>query len=358
MYTRDFHFDLPEDLIAQTPTELRDQSRMLVLDRRTGQIEHRQFCEFPDYLKAGNILVLNDTRVIRARLRGEKKNGGGRVEILLVEEITINQWWVMLRPGKRVRPGIRLEIKNPRGEPTRVEATVIRKNQEGHCHLEFTGVPNILEQLDSIGEVPLPPYIGRAEGALAEVDGERYQTVFAKQNGSVAAPTAGLHFTNPMLNQIREKDVETCGVTLHIGLGTFAPVKTERVSDHSMHEECFQLSESTAHTIGHGRKTGNRIIAVGTTSLRVLESVAAANNGKLCETSDRTRLFIHPPYRFRAVDALLTNFHLPQSTLMMLVCAFAAPNEIRGRDLILSVYKEAIRERYRFFSYGDAMLIL
>lgn len=358
MFTRDFHFDLPEDLIAQNPTERRDQSRMLVLNRKTGQIEHRQFCDLPQYLMSGDVLVLNDTRVIPARLRGEKTSGGGRVEVLLVEEITTNEWWVLLRPGKRVRPGVRISIKNPRGEPTGVEVTVVRKNPEGHCHLRFTGVSNILEELDSIGEIPLPPYISRTEDSPGGYDTERYQTVFADHNGSVAAPTAGLHFTKAMLDHIREQQVETCGVTLHIGLGTFAPVKTELVSDHPMHEEKFQLSDSSARRISQGKKNGNRIIAVGTTSLRVLESVAAANNGKLCEVSDKTRLFAYPPYRFQAVDALLTNFHLPQSTLLMLISAFAAPNETRGRDLVLSAYKEAIRERYRFFSYGDAMLIL
>ncbi|MDA1273929.1 MAG: tRNA preQ1(34) S-adenosylmethionine ribosyltransferase-isomerase QueA [Verrucomicrobia bacterium] len=357
MHARDFHFDLPGELIAQHPAEYRDQSRLLVFDRKTTEIEHRHFSDLPQFLCAGDILVLNDSRVIPARLRGSKANSGARVEMLLVEEIATNDWWVMIRPGKRIRPGTRILLKNSAGLVSAITATVICKNREGHCRLRFDGVADVLTHLDTLGEVPLPPYIRRNKGTIETTDRERYQTVFATQSGSVAAPTAGLHFTSGLLASLRSRGVKVVTVTLHVGLGTFAPVKSELVSNHTMHEERFDLPEETARAVIEAKKSGNRVFAIGTTSTRVLES-SAVNSSELKATRGKTNLFVFPPYRFQVVDAMVTNFHLPESTLLMLVSAFAAPNETRGRELALSVYAEAIREGYRFFSYGDAMLIL
>ena len=357
MRTADFTYDLPDDLIAQSPAPSRDQSRLLVLHRDSCQREHRQFPNLLEYLRAGDLLVLNNTRVIPARLRAFKPGSGGNIEVLLVEKVALNEWWTMLRPGKRVRPGTVLRFRDLRGQETQIEAEVQEKSDDGHYRLRFQWVDDLEKVLDTLGEIPLPPYIERGEAGPTEVDYERYQTVFAQRQGSVAAPTAGLHFTREILEAARARGIETAEVTLHVGLGTFAPVKSETLQDHRMHEEWFEMPAATAEAIRNAKARGGRVIAVGTTSLRVLESVFA-QRGKVEPASGRTRLFVYPPYRFGVVDVLLTNFHLPESTLLMLVSAFAAPGETRGRDLILETYAEAVRERYRFFSYGDAMLIL
>jgi S-adenosylmethionine:tRNA ribosyltransferase-isomerase len=355
--TVDFDYPLPPELIAQQPAPARDQSRLLVLHHASGAVEHRLFRDLPALLRAGDVLVFNDSKVVPARLRGVKAGGGGEIEILLLEENSPNDWWVMLRPGKRVRAGTEIHFPAARAGLDSVSAVVREKNPEGHCRLEFRGVTDLPALLEERGEVPLPPYIERNPGASSVADRERYQTVFARQAGSVAAPTAGLHFTEALLAGLRGRGVETHFVTLHVGLGTFAPVKAETVEEHVMHEERFTLPAATATALNRAREEGRRIIAVGTTSVRVLESVAAQHEGRLVATQGRTRIFIHPPFRFRVVDALLTNFHLPQSTLLMLVSAFASPGETRGRELVLRAYAEAVRERYRFFSYGDAMFM-
>ncbi len=356
MRTADFHYDLPPELIAQSPAPERDQSRLLILQRPGGQVTDGWFRDFPRHLRPGDVLVLNDSRVVPARLRGHKSGSGGQIEALLVEENAANDWWVMLRPGKRVRTGTRLNFRGAKGDVPAVAATVLAKNAEGHCRLQFEGVPDVRDVLDALGEVPLPPYIERT-GAPSAEDRQRYQTIYARPPGSVAAPTAGLHFTEAMLAQIRAAGVEMRFVTLHVGLGTFAPVKAAQVEEHVMHAECFALDAETAAAINTARREGRRVIAVGTTTVRVLESVAAETNGELRATRGRTRIFIYPPFRFRVVDALLTNFHLPESTLLMLVSAFAAPGETRGREMALAAYAEAVRQRYRFFSFGDAMFI-
>jgi S-adenosylmethionine:tRNA ribosyltransferase-isomerase len=354
--TADFHFDLPPELIAQIPAQKRDASRLLVLHRKNDAIEHLQFPQLLNFFSAGDVLVLNDSRVIPARLRGIHPKTGGRFEMLLLEENSANDWWTMLRPGKRAPIGTPIKILNRRGEPTEIIATVIELNDEGHRRLKFSGVKNIFNQLESLGEIPLPPYIER-KIPRAE-DNERYQTVFAQAAGSIAAPTAGLHFTPELLEKIRARGVNICCVTLHVGAGTFLSVKAENISGHKMHAERFEIGEATVRAVNEAKKSGKKIFAAGTTTLRALETVAANNAGKLNVYAGKTNIFIFPPARFQIVDALLTNFHLPKSTLLMLVSAFAAPGKISGRETILSAYAEAIRERYRFFSYGDAMLIL
>jgi S-adenosylmethionine:tRNA ribosyltransferase-isomerase len=356
MRTADFDFVLPPELIAQQPAPKRDQSRLLVLHRADGKVEHRKFPDLLEFLRAGDVLVLNNSRVIPARLRGANAKSGGKFEMLLLEENAPNDWWAMLRPGKNARIGTQIILHDTIGQPAKINATVTDVNAEGHRRLKFSGTPDISSELDSLGEIPLPPYIERAE-PLPE-DKERYQTVFAQPAGSVAAPTAGLHFTPEILDQIRARGVKICFVTLHVGLGTFAPVKAETLAEHKMHEERFEVGEETVRAVNEAKKTGHHVIAVGTTSMRVLESVAARNAGKLNFYNGKTNIFIFPPFQFQIVDALLTNFHLPCSTLLMLVSAFASPGEMRGREMVLSAYAEAIRERYRFFSYGDAMLIL
>jgi S-adenosylmethionine:tRNA ribosyltransferase-isomerase len=283
---------------------------------------------------------------------------GGQFELLLVEENAANDWWAMMRPGKRARIGTRIWIHDLQGARTDIEATVLGHNEEGHRQLRFSGTPNILSELDRLGEVPLPPYIRRTDSSHESYDKERYQTVFAKSPGSVAAPTAGLHFTESLLNEIRSHRVDVCYVTLHVGLGTFAPVKETELTAHRMHEERYQVSQATADRINQARRDKRRVIAVGTTTVRVLETVAAENDGRLVPMRGRTSIFIYPPYDFKVVDMLLTNFHLPCSTLLMLVSAFAAPQEKHGRQMVLAAYGEAVGERYRFFSYGDAMLLV
>ena len=369
--TADFDFDLPPELIAQTPAPRRDQSRLLVLHRVSGRLEHRQFRDLLGYLRPDDLLVLNDSRVIPARLRGVNFHTGGQFEILLLEENARNDWWVMLRPAKRARVGTQIVLRALSGRLGEFRVTVLETNDEGHRRLRFEGTPNIVDELEQFGEVPLPPYITRADGSQMETDRERYQTVFAQAAGSVAAPTAGLHFTKALLEDIHSRGVRVCFVTLHVGLGTFAPVKTETITAHRMHAERCTVSKDTARAINDAKSAGHRVVAVGTTTVRVLETLASITpslrhptyppirqsiNPRPC--SSTTRIFIHPPYNFKVVDALLTNFHLPRSTLLMLASAFAAPGEMGGRDLVLSAYAEAIRRRYRFFSYGDAMLIV
>jgi len=349
MLASDFDYSLPPELIAQTPAPQRDQSRLLVLDRAAGQITHRRFLDLPDYFRPGDLLVLNDSRVIPARLRARNRRTQGRFEVLLLEENAPNDWWAMMRPGKRAAPGASVQILDKAGQPSDFAATVREVNGEGHRRLEFSGPNNILTELDALGETPLPPYIERSAEQAADRD--RYQTVYARVAGSVAAPTAGLHFTDELLNKIRARGTRVCCVTLHVGFGTFAPVKTDRLEDHLMHEERFALNAETADAMRETKRAGRRVVAAGTTTMRVLESATRAGQG-------RTRIFIHPPYDFKAVDALVTNFHLPRSTLLMLAAAFAAPGQTRGRDLMLRAYQEAVALRYRFFSYGDAMLIL
>jgi len=397
MQTAEFHFDLPPDLIAQRPAPQRDESRLLVWHRATNQREHRRFHELTEFLRGGDVLVLNNSRVLRARLRGLNLHTGGAFEMLLLEENSPNDWWALLKPGKRARLGAQITLTFPgsRTTPSKIIATVIAANAEGHRRLKFSGTENILGELDTLGEVPLPPYIRRNAGAptsppterqsparpdsvrhapradpeigaSTEQDLERYQTVFADPAGSVAAPTAGLHFTAGLLDAIRARGVEVHFVTLHVGLGTFAPVKTARREDHLMHEERYEVSEPTARAVNAAKRDGRRVVAVGTTSVRVLESAARVRgalrsgpaSAEIQPGPGRSRIFIHPPFEFKMVDALLTNFHLPASTLLMLVSAFAAPGAVAGRDQVLAAYAEAIRERYRFFSYGDAMLLL
>ncbi len=358
MRTADFDYELPPELIAQMPAHQRDQSRLMVLERVSGKIEHSRFGNLLEFLESGDVLVLNDSRVIPARLRGVNARTGGQFEVLLLEENGLNDWWTMVRPGKRARIGTHIAFPDPRSGKTVLEATVLATNIEGHRRMKFTGEANLLESLEILGEVPLPPYIERQKASQGDFDRERYQTVYAGPRGSVAAPTAGLHFTRTLLEEARKRGVHVCYVTLHVGVGTFAPVKSEHVAGHVMHEERYELSETTAEIINEAKEAGCRVFAAGTTTVRVLESVAQKNHGRLAAGAGRTRIFIFPPYDFKIVDRLLTNFHLPRSSLLMLVSAFAAPKETRGREMILQAYAKAIRERYRFFSYGDAMLII
>jgi S-adenosylmethionine:tRNA ribosyltransferase-isomerase len=355
--TADFDFDLPAEFIAQHPSAARDASRLLVLDRPSNRIEHRSFRELPALLRDGDLLVLNDSKVIPARLRAANPQTNGELEILLLEENAANDWWAMMRPAKRAPVGTKLALVNLQGERSSTIATVIDTNEEGHRRLRFSGECDLNHRLDEFGELPLPPYIKREERVLPPEDHTRYQTVYAKEKGSVAAPTAGLHFTPELFAAIRARGVDVCSITLHVGLGTFAPVKAERVEEHVMHHERFHVPEDAAKKINAARREGRRVLAVGTTSVRVLETLGREHDGKIIAGPGRTNIFIKPPHHFRVVDALITNFHLPRSTLLMLVSAFAAPGEMGGREMILATYTEAIRQRYRFFSYGDAMFI-
>jgi len=354
--TVDFEIEIPPALIAARPAPARDQSRLLVARRDSQSIEHFQFPCLPDFLRSGDVLVLNDSRVIPARLRGRNLETGGAFEILLLEETGANVWWAMLRPGRRARIGTRIGLLNPARKPAGITATVEEINTAGHRLLRFSDVNNIFTVLDALGEVPLPPYLGR-DGTEPE-DRERYQTVYARAPGSVAAPTAGLHFTEALLEKIRARGVKTAFVTLHVGAGTFAPVKTEFVAEHRMHQERFEIPPETARLIAEGKAAGGRVVAAGTTTVRVLESVAANHSGRIVPGRGATAIFIYPPCEFKVVDSLLTNFHLTRSTLLMLVCAFAAPGETRGREFLFRAYREAVERRYRFFSYGDAMLLV
>lgn len=356
--TADYHFDLPTELIAQTPTPTRGGSRLLVYNRPSGSLLHQEFANLRDHFRAGDVLVLNNSRVIPARLLGRKTDTGGEVEALLLEEVAPNDWWAMLRPGKRLRPGSSIAFSKSDSPLSPIQARVVEKNAEGHGRLQFDLPGNLLNVLNELGEIPLPPYIHRPEQHTTAEDRIRYQTVYARPPGSVAAPTAGLHFTPDLLASLSQLGVQVCFVTLHVGLSTFAPVKVENPDHHVMHEERFEIPTETALAINAARKEQRRVIAVGTTTLRALESAAQSPPHSICAGSGRTRIFIRPPFSFRAVDALITNFHLPESTLLMLVCAFAQPGQTSGREEMLRVYREAVAARYRFFSYGDAMLIL
>ena len=345
LLTSDFHYDLPEELIAQTPADRRDGSRLMVLDRSKGEPEHRVFSEIIDFLRPEDILVVNSSKVIPARLLGVTKKTGSPMELLLLKSHAPGRWETLVRPGKRAKVGDVLLFGDGLLSVT-VEEVLPDGNRIVSFDYDRSLFKTDYELLDRIGELPLPPYIRKKQKDLS-----RYQTVYAKEEGSAAAPTAGLHFTPELLDRIREKGVGYAEVTLHIGLGTFRPVKEARIADHLMHTEHFHIDESAAAEINRRRAAGGRVVAVGTTSCRVLESVAD-ENGLVHATEGDTGIFIYPGYRFRAIDALITNFHLPESTLLMLVSALA------GRERILKAYEIAVRERYRFFSFGDAMLIL
>ena len=339
MKKSDFYFDLPEELIAQTPLERRDASRLLVLNKKTGELEHRHFYDLPEYLHEGDCLVMNDSRVLPARLLGCRSSGGS-VELVLLRDLGEGKWECLSRPGRKTKPGTELSFGE--GELT---ATVLAVTEGGNRIVQFHYEGIFLEVLERLGKMPLPPYI------KAELnDAERYQTVYSREVGSAAAPTAGLHFTQELLQKLADKGVRLCYVTLHVGLGTFRPVKEEEIEDHPMHAEFCMIPEETARIVNETKKNGGRVIAVGTTSCRTLESFASAD-GALSPSSGWTDIFIYPGYRFKCIDALITNFHLPESTLIMLVSALA------GRETILHAYETAVKERYRFFSFGDAMLI-
>ncbi len=339
MKTSDFDFQLPEELIAQTPLERRDSSRLLTLDKNTGAVGHQHFYDLPRFLRPGDCLVLNDSRVLPARLIGHRPTGGA-CEVLLLADRGGYLWECLVRPGRKLKPGAQVLFGD--GQLT---ATVEAELNDGKRAVRFHYQGIFLEILERLGRMPLPPYI------KAELqDQERYQTVYSKVVGSAAAPTAGLHFTPELLEQVREMGVKVCYVTLHVGLGTFRPVKAEEITDHEMHSEFCMISRETAGVINETKKNGGRIICVGTTSCRTVESFAA-EDGTMSERSGWTNIFIYPGYKFKVLDALITNFHLPQSTLIMLVSALA------GRESILAAYETAVRERYRFFSFGDAMMI-
>ena len=337
----DFYFELPDELIAQDPLEDRSSSRLLVLDRGTGAVSHHVFREIEQFLMPGDCLVLNDTKVIPARLYGERADTGGRVEVLLLKRRGNDIWETLVRPGKKCRPGARLAF----GDGL-LQAEVLEMVEEGNRLIRFSYEGIFEEILDRLGEMPLPPYITHK---LA--DKNRYQTVYARYEGSAAAPTAGLHFTAELLDSIAKKGVHVVFVTLHVGLGTFRPVKEENVLDHHMHSEVYNVSEEAAERINRTKEAGGRVICVGTTACRTLES-AADEGGRVQAGSGDTDIFIYPGYRFKVLDALITNFHLPESTLVMLVSALA------GRENVLNAYAEAVREKYRFFSFGDAMLVI
>lgn len=340
MKTSDFWYDLPEELIAQTPLQKRDASRLMVLDRETGAVTHRHFYDIVDYLKPGDCLVMNDSRVLPARLLGHRPTGGA-VEVLLLRDLGNKRWECLCKPGRKMQVGNEVIFGN--GELT---ATVAEVREDGNRIVEFHYEGIFLEVLERLGKMPLPPYIKEELQ-----DQERYQTVYSREVGSAAAPTAGLHFTQELLDKIRAKGVKIAFVTLHVGLGTFRPVKAEEITDHHMHSELCMMSQETADMLNETRRSGGRIICVGTTSCRTLESLVNPD-GTFAAGSKWTEIFIYPGYTFRAMDGLITNFHLPESTLVMLVSAFA------GREHVLAAYKEAVAQRYRFFSFGDAMCIL
>ena len=340
MKTHDFWYDLPEELIAQTPLQQRDTSRLLVLDRKTGAIEHKHFYDVITYLQPGDCLVMNDSRVLPARLLGHRPTGGA-VEVLLLRDLGEKKWECLCKPGRKMQVGH--EVIFGDGELT---ATVVAVQDDGNRIVKFHYDGIFLEVLERLGKMPLPPYI------KAELqDQERYQTVYSREVGSAAAPTAGLHFTNELLDKIRQKGIKTAFVTLHVGLGTFRPVKAEEISEHHMHSELCMISEDTAKILNETKQKGGRIICVGTTSCRTLESLVN-DDGSFEAKSKWTEIFIYPGYQFKAMQGLITNFHLPESTLVMLVSAFA------GRENVLNAYNEAVQERYRFFSFGDAMILI
>ena len=340
MKVSDFNYNLPKELIAQVPIKNRDQSRLMVLDRKNKTIENKIFKDIIDYLEPGDCLVRNNTKVIPARLYGVKEETGANVEFLLLKRIEGDIWEVMVKPGKKLMPGARVNFGNGA-----LKAEILEKLDGGNrkVKFEYSGIFN--EILNEIGLMPLPPYIHEK---LKEKD--RYQTVYAKYEGSAAAPTAGLHFTDKLFEKLKEKGVEVANVTLHVGIGTFRPVKVENIEEHDMHSEHFYIKAEDAEKINKAKKEGHRVIAVGTTSCRVLESIAD-ENGYVKEVEGDTNIFIYPGYKFKCLDALITNFHLPESTLIMLVSALA------GKDFIMQAYEEAVKEQYKFFSFGDAMFI-
>ena len=340
MKTSDFAYDLPEELIAQDPLSDRASSRLMILDKQTGEITHRIFRDITEYLKPGDCLVLNDTKVIPARLIGEREETGGKVEVLLLKRGEDNVWETLVKPGKKAKPGTRLVFG---GGLLRAEVVDIVEEGNRLIRFEYEGI--FEEILDQLGQMPLPPYITHQLE-----DKNRYQTVYATHTGSAAAPTAGLHFTPELLEEIKAKGVDIARVTLHVGLGTFRPVKVDEITEHHMHSEFFMIDEEAAEKINRAKETGHRVICVGTTSCRTVES-AADENGHLEAKSGWTQIFIYPGYKFKVLDCLITNFHLPESTLIMLVSALA------GREHVLAAYEEAVKERYRFFSFGDAMFI-
>lgn len=340
MDVKDFYFYLPEELIAQHPLEKRDTSRLMVLDKESGEITHRTFHDIIKYLNKGDTLVLNNTRVMPARLIGEKEKTGGKIEFLLLKRIEGDKWECLAKPGKSAREGRRFSF----GEG-KLKAEVVEVLENGNRIVEFYYKGIFEEVLDSLGEMPLPPYIHEKLE-----DKERYQTVYSKENGSAAAPTAGLHFTKELLEQIKEKGVKIVYLTLHVGLGTFRPVKVEKIEEHEMHSEFYILSKESADIINETKKRGNKVISVGTTSTRTLETIGD-ENGFVKEQSGWTNIFIYPGYKFKVVDRLITNFHLPESTLIMLVSTLA------GKEHTMKAYEEAVKEKYRFFSFGDAMFI-
>ena len=342
MNTSDFYYDLPEELIAQTPIEPRNASRLMVLDRKSGKIKHKIFSQLEEYLNEGDCLILNDTRVIPARIYGVKKETGAVVEFLLLNQNENNVWECLCKPGKRAKLGCEFVF----GEGL-VDCEVVDITEDGNRKIRFNcDSKEIYNILDKIGKMPLPPYITQELK-----NGERYQTVYSRELGSAAAPTAGLHFTKEMLESLKQKGINIGYVTLHVGLGTFRPVKVDDVTKHKMHTEHYHISKETADLINETKRNGKRVISVGTTSTRTLESVAT-KNGYICEDEDDTSIFIYPGYEFKCIDGLITNFHLPESTLIMLVSAFA------GYESTMNAYKTAVEEKYRFFSFGDAMLIL
>lgn len=340
MNVKDYDYDLPEELIAQDPLEDRSSSRLMVLDRQTGDVEHQHFTDILEYLHPGDCLVINNTKVIPARLFGVKEDTQAKIEVLLLKRKENDIWETLVKPGKKAKPGTKLVF----GDGL-LTAEVVDVVEEGNRLIQFHYDGIFEEILDQLGQMPLPPYITHQLK-----DKNRYQTVYAKYDGSAAAPTAGLHFTKELLQKVKDMGVDIAEVTLHVGLGTFRPVKVENVLDHHMHSEFYMVSQEAADKINRAKESGHRVIAVGTTSTRTLEA-AADENGRLHETSGWTEIFIYPGYQFKVIDALITNFHLPQSTLVMLVSALA------GREHVLHAYEIAVKERYRFFSFGDAMLI-
>lgn len=340
MKTSDFYYDLPKELIAQTPVEPRDSSRLLILGRNNGEIEHKHFYDIIEYLHEGDLLVVNDSRVLPARIFGIKEETGARVEFLLLKQISGNKWETLCKPGKKAKEGTKFTF----GDGL-LKATVVEVKDDGNRVVDFECDENFFAALDKIGQMPLPPYITEELK-----DKERYQTVYSHELGSAAAPTAGLHFTKELMDRIREKGINIANVTLHVGLGTFRPVKVDDVTNHKMHSEHYEVSEETAKLIKQTKENGGRVIAVGTTSCRTLESVAT-QYGEIIACDGFTDIFIYPGYKFKVLDGLITNFHLPESTLIMLVSAFA------GFDNVMNAYKNAVDEKYRFFSFGDAMFI-
>lgn len=341
MRLKDFSYDLPESLIAQDPIEKRDMSRLLVLNRKKDDLEHKHFIDLSNYFEPGDCLVLNNTRVLPARLLGQKENTGGKIEFVLLKRLEADVWEVILRPGKIAKPGARFVFGNGQ-----LKAEILKIVEDGNRIVKFFYEGVFEEVLDNVGIMPLPPYIH-----TNLKDRERYQTIYSKINGSAAAPTAGLHFTPQVFETLRDKGVDIVELTLHVGLGTFRPVKTENILDHHMHKEAYSISQDACDKINSARKAGKRVIAVGTTSVRVLET-ASNEAGEVFPGEGETDIFIYPGYKFKMIDALITNFHLPESTLIMLVSALA------GRERTIKAYQEAVNEQYRFFSFGDAMLIL